>query len=50
MNDFARRLKDCREKMKSENPEWTQKYVAEKIGMARTTYTAYEIWNENAAS
>lgn len=42
MNDFARRLKDCREKMKSENPEWTQKYVAEKIGMARTTYTAYE--------
>lgn len=42
MNDFARRLKDCREKMKSENPEWTQKYVAERIGMARTTYTAYE--------
>lgn len=42
VNDFARRLKDCREKKKSENSRWTQKYVAEKIGMARTTYTAYE--------
>lgn len=42
MIDFARRLKECREKKKNENPEWTQKYVAEKIGMARTTYTAYE--------
>lgn len=42
MNDFARRLKECREKKKSENPAWTQRYVAEKIGMARTTYTAYE--------
>lgn len=42
VNDFARRLKECREKKKSENPEWTQRYVAEKIGMARTTYTAYE--------
>lgn len=42
VNDFARRLKECREKKKSENPAWTQRYVAEKIGMARTTYTAYE--------
>lgn len=42
MNDFARRLKECREKKKSSNSRWTQKYVAEKIGMARTTYTAYE--------
>lgn len=42
MNDFARRLKECREKKKSDNSRWTQKYVAEKIGMARTTYTAYE--------
>lgn len=42
MNDFARRLKDCREKKKYSNSSWTQKYVAEKIGMARTTYTAYE--------
>lgn len=42
MNDFARRLKECREKKKSENSRWTQQFVAEKIGMARTTYTAYE--------
>lgn len=42
VNDFARRLKGCREKKKAENPRWTQRYVAEKIGMARTTYTAYE--------
>lgn len=42
MNDFARRLKECREKKKSEDTNWTQRYVAEKIGMARTTYTAYE--------
>lgn len=42
VNDFARRLKDCREKKKTESSVWTQRYVAEKIGMARTTYTAYE--------
>lgn len=42
VNDFARRLKECREKKKSEDSNWTQRYVAEKIGMARTTYTAYE--------
>lgn len=42
MNDFARRLKECREKKKLKNSRWTQRYVAEKIGMARTTYTAYE--------
>lgn len=42
MDDFARRLKECREQRKRENGSWTQKYVAEKIGMARTTYTAYE--------
>lgn len=42
MNGFARRLKECREKKKSEDANWTQRYVAEKIGMARTTYTAYE--------
>ena len=42
VNDFARRLKECREKKKSEDANWTQRYVAEKIGMARTTYTAYE--------
>ena len=42
VNDFARRLKECREKKKFEDANWTQRYVAEKIGMARTTYTAYE--------
>lgn len=42
VNDFARRLKKCREQKKRENGSWTQQYVAEKIGMARTTYTAYE--------
>ena len=42
VNDFARRLKECREKKKSEDANWTQRFVAEKIGMARTTYTAYE--------
>ncbi|WP_017379777.1 helix-turn-helix domain-containing protein [Paenisporosarcina sp. TG-14] len=42
MTEFARRLKQCREKKKSTNSMWTQQYVANKIGMARTTYTAYE--------
>lgn len=42
MDGFAQRLKECREMKKSENPRWTQRYVAEKIGMARSTYTAYE--------
>ncbi|WP_313893893.1 helix-turn-helix transcriptional regulator [Psychrobacillus sp.] len=42
MERFAKRLKECREFKKSNNPMWTQKYVADKIGMARTTYTAYE--------
>lgn len=42
LEQFARRLKACRERKKAENPQWTQRYVAEKIGMARTTYTAYE--------
>lgn len=42
MEKFAQRLKQCRERKKSSNPNWTQKYVADKIGMARTTYTAYE--------
>lgn len=42
LEKFAQRLKKCREQKKSSNPKWTQKYVADKIGMARTTYTAYE--------
>lgn len=42
MRIFAERLKELRLKKKEENPNYTQEYVAEKIGVARTTYTAYE--------
>ncbi|WP_410772515.1 helix-turn-helix domain-containing protein [Fontibacillus sp. BL9] len=39
---FAKRLKTEREKLKHGDPRWTQEYVAELIGVARPTYTAYE--------
>lgn len=42
MEIFAIRLKELRELSKDVNSEWTQEYVAKKIGVARTTYTAYE--------
>jgi HTH-type transcriptional regulator, competence development regulator len=42
MRTFGERLKYLREKKKQENPKWTQEYVADLIGVARTTYTAYE--------
>ena len=42
MNTFSERLKACRLKKKSTNSLWTQSYAADKIGVARTTYTAYE--------
>lgn len=42
MAEFSQRLKGCRELMKRKNPIWTQGYVAEKVGVARSTYTAYE--------
>ena len=42
MSEFARRLKASREELKRENSMWTQSYVAKKIGVARSTYTAYE--------
>ncbi len=42
METFSRRLKECREKLKADNSKWTQGYVAEKLSVARTTYTAYE--------
>src|SRR5699024_12361155 len=29
-------------KKKAADPQWNRRYVAEQIGMARTTYTAYE--------
>ncbi|SFF88900.1 DNA-binding transcriptional regulator, XRE-family HTH domain [Halobacillus alkaliphilus] len=40
--NFSDRLKRCRQIKKEENPNWTQDYIARKIGVARTTYTAYE--------
>lgn len=42
MNAFHLRLKECREKRKDLDSKWTQGYVAEKIGVARVTYTGYE--------
>jgi DNA-binding XRE family transcriptional regulator len=39
---FAKRLKAEREKRKAIDPKWTQGYVADLIGVARPTYTAYE--------
>ncbi|MGR9047590.1 helix-turn-helix domain-containing protein [Halobacillus faecis] len=40
--NFSNRLKRCRQIKKEENPNWTQDYIARQIGVARTTYTAYE--------
>ena len=42
MEKFHLRLKECREKKKDFDSKWTQGYIAEKIGMARVTYTGYE--------
>lgn len=42
MAEFSQRLKSCRERMKNSNSIWTQGYVADKIGVGRSTYTAYE--------
>ncbi|KQL45211.1 hypothetical protein AN963_20870 [Brevibacillus choshinensis] len=42
MNNFAKKLKNEREKKKNLDPKWTQGYVAQLIGVARPTYTAYE--------
>lgn len=42
MNILAHRLKKCREDIKKINSEYTQGFVADKVGVARTTYTAYE--------
>ncbi|MBD1223251.1 helix-turn-helix transcriptional regulator [Virgibacillus halodenitrificans] len=39
---FSDRLKKYREKLKDQDKKWTQKFVADKIGVARVTYTAYE--------
>jgi DNA-binding XRE family transcriptional regulator len=42
MKQFANRLKKLRESKKETNPTFTQSHVAEILGVARTTYTAYE--------
>lgn len=42
MNTFSERLKACRIKKKEVDSLWTQSYAADQIGVARTTYTAYE--------
>ncbi|MCM3488828.1 helix-turn-helix transcriptional regulator [Alkalihalophilus marmarensis] len=42
MHNFGDRLKAEREKKKQDNTYWTQQYVADKLGVARSTYTAYE--------
>lgn len=42
MNIFAKRLKKTREKLKDMDAQWTQGYVANKIGVARSSYTSYE--------
>ncbi|MNW45571.1 HTH-type transcriptional regulator Xre [compost metagenome] len=38
----SKRLKAERETLKQNDPKWTQEYVADLIGVARPTYTAYE--------
>src|SRR5690554_4863240 len=42
MNEFSGRLKNYRESLKDKTKKWTQQYVADQIGVARVTYTAYE--------
>lgn len=42
MDVLPKRLKECRQNLKSFKPDYTQTYVADIIGVARTTYTAYE--------
>jgi len=42
MSVFAERVKLERERKKDKDPKWTQDFVAKKLGVARTTYTAYE--------
>lgn len=42
VREFAKRLKNERVKKKNKDSKWTQGYVADLIGVARPTYTAYE--------
>lgn len=40
--DLSNRVKNIRVNLKDRDKKWTQKYVSDKIGVARVTYTAYE--------
>ncbi len=42
LNVLGQRLKSLRDDMKNENSKFTQSFIANLIGVARTTYTAYE--------
>lgn len=42
MDIFAKRLRYLREQKKKDDSKFTQGYVADLIGVARSTYTAYE--------
>jgi len=42
LHKLAERIKYLRENLKDKDSKWTQKYVADQIGVARVTYTAYE--------
>jgi HTH-type transcriptional regulator, competence development regulator len=42
MDILGKRIKAEREKRKTKDPKWTQGYVSDLLGTARTTYTAYE--------
>ncbi|MEC0169858.1 helix-turn-helix domain-containing protein [Paenibacillus graminis] len=38
----GKRIRGERESLKTKDSKWTQEYVADLIGIARSTYTAYE--------
>jgi len=42
MDILAKRIKYLRERLKEKDSKYTQGYVADIIGVARSTYTAYE--------
>lgn len=42
LDKFNERLQFLRKRKMKSNPQWTQEFVAEKLGVARSTYTAYE--------
>lgn len=42
MEIVGKRIKGEREALKKQDQKWTQEFVADLIGVARVTYTAYE--------